>query len=307
MRWILLCLILCSCDPAPPEAFQGVEMTIPYRILVAGKNRDEIQEKIDGVFAKVNATFNNWNPNSEVSQLNRLEAYEKRAISREMVAFLETADRLVKMTDYRFDPTVGALQKLWMKRLAEGKVVEGKRIEELKASIGWEKLHIEEGLFWKECNETELDFGGIAKGLAVDLLVEELNKAGYGDVYVEWGGEIRTSGKHPEGRPWRISIRRPGAGSICTLELKDQAIATSGDYLQNWTVAGVTYTHILDPRTGVPLVGSIASTSVVAPTVMEADVLATALMLFGSREEAQEWAEQMRIEAPELHFWIVSR
>jgi len=163
-----------------------------------------------------------------------------------------------------------------------------------------------------------LDLGGIAKGYGVDLILENLNQAGFSDVFVEWGGEIRASGKHPEGRPWRIFISRLENNdphlAIAHLDLVDQAIATSGDYLQNWTIEKdgncSTFFHIIDPVTLHPLQKqplSIASTSVVAPTCALADGLATVAMMFLSVEEAQVWAEKMKKENPDLSFWIVSR
>ncbi|MBN4066634.1 FAD:protein FMN transferase [Simkania negevensis] len=132
------------------------------------------------------------------------------------------------------------------------------------------------------------------------------------------GGEIRTQGSHPSGRRWRVSIRdaRSEADNegIATLEMDNQAIATSGDYLQNWSVkdddATVhTYSHIINPKTLIPLkveADRITSVTVVAPTCAMADGLATALMLFNNAAEAKKWAEALQAKDPRLSFWIAT-
>lgn len=162
------------------------------------------------------------------------------------------------------------------------------KLEEVKASVGWHFVHCVDRCFWKDSSLTALDFGGIAKGYAVDLLVEKLRAAGYQNFYVEWGGEIRTSGQHPSGRPWKVGIQ-----GLSAIDLSNAAIATSGSYIQNWTVGSSSYTHIIDPNRKEPLQNStITSVSVIASSCREADAIATALMLFPSKEEAQKWAQE---------------
>ena len=154
-----------------------------------------------------------------------------------------------------------------------------------------------------------------------DFAVESLNQAGFPDVFVEWGGEIRATGQHPDGRPWNIFISRLGdldpRHAIAFVSLNNEAIASSGDYLQNWTVrtGGLcssqnTYCHIMDPWTFQPLKiekNTIASASVSAPTCAFADGLATAAMLFSSIEEAKAWSEKIREKHPEVAFWFAVR
>jgi len=163
-----------------------------------------------------------------------------------------------------------------------------------------------------------MDLSGIAKGLCVDMITDALCSIGYGDLFVEWGGEIRTSGKHPKGRPWALFIRGLDdvntGHAIAYLHVKDRAIATSGDYLQNWTVSLpdglVTYTHIIDPFLLRPLISSddsVATASVMVHSCALADALATALMMFPSTGSATEWAEKLKLKVPNLTYWVMSR
>ena len=106
------------------------------------------------------------------------------------------------------------------------------------------------------------------------------------------GWEINTRGLHPEKRAWKIGIQ-----GLSTLDLTNSAVATSGSYVQNWTINSINYTHIIDPHTRLPLINApISSASVIASTCLEADALATSLMLFPSKEEAEEWAKEHNLK-----------
>lgn len=322
MRALLALLLLASCSPKEEKPkvtpFSGVAMTIPYRILIGdpiAEGREQgIQEMIDLTFHEVDKTFNKYNPDSELTKLNRLEAYTSEPVSVELGEILDLTADMVAISQGRFDPTVEPVQELWKEHLMVGCKPSEEAIRDIASSVGWNRIHHIEDQFWKEDSRTQLDLGGIAKGLCVDMLTERLVESGYPNVFVEWGGEIRVHGRHPDDRPWTVYISRledtDPDHAIETLTLDNQAIATSGDYLQRWTVGGTTYTHILDPERCRPLVvgkGSIASATVIAPTCSMADALATAAMLFPTAEEAREWAEEVKSSHPEVSFWIITR
>ena len=265
-------------------------MTIPYCIQVESTDK-AVEEVILSTFSEIHAIYNNWNPASEISQLNQLPAYQKVALSPQLASFLSFVDQMVIQTEGRFDPTVEPLQLLWKHSLQLGQLPSPQDLEKLSPAIGWEKVHLENDLFWKEHPLTAIDLGGIAKGYAVDLLAERLAQLGLRNIYIEWGGEVRTIGPHPEGRPWKVGIQ-----GLSTIDLTNTAIATSGSYMQHWTLDNISYTHIIDPRTQKPLHDSpITSVSVLAPTCAEADAYATALMLFPTKEEALSWAQERNI------------
>lgn len=293
-------------------------MTIDYRILIGEQltpqRHAEVEQLLQHTFSVINDVYNKWNPNSELSKINRLKAHVKTPISPALEGFLLEIQKIVDISDGRFDPTIEPLQELWKTKLAQQIVPSEEEINAVLPAIGWHKIHFGNGLFYKDHDFTSIDLGGIAKGYCVDLLVNALNKAGYANVYVEWGGEIRASGKHPDDRPWHIFISRLGdtdpAHAIAHLDLIDLAIATSGDYLQKWNVSGTTYFHIFDPKAHRPLVstsGSIASASVMASNCAMADGLATVAMMFSTVEEAEVWTNSVKEEYPDVVFWLYSR
>lgn len=327
-KWLLSLILLTSCSTEREEVnlnittFSSNVMTMDYRIHIGHKTTDVEQKKIQSViqevFQEVDNIYNKWNPKSELSSLNRLKKNVKVKISKQLEKLLLETDKIYLLSDGKFDPTIEPLQKLWKEHFSKGNKPEEHEIQEVMKNIGWKYIHVKDGFFYKDSDETMIDLGGIAKGYAIDLLVDKLKNLNYDNLFVEWGGEIRTTGKHPEGRDWHIYISRlqnndPNE-AIAHIDLKNQAIATSGDYLQNWTIKEnnklKSYFHIFDSKTGKPLeitFDSIASTSVIANSCLLADALATTLMLFQNQQQASEWIEKVKLDYPEIQYWIVSR
>jgi thiamine biosynthesis lipoprotein len=326
---IFFCLLI-GCASEKKElkntsVFSGHVMTIDYKIIVGSSLEADkskaIQKIINETFDEIDSVYNKWNPESELSKLNKLKKDTPVPISQKLESFLKETGRIVSMGSGRFDPTIEPLQKLWKKNLAFGETPSEDEINKTKLAIGWDKIHVENGHFYKDHDDTSLDLGGIAKGFAVDLLTLKINEAGYPDIFVEWGGEIKATGLHPNNRPWHIYIANLQNTSpelaIAHLDLQNKAVATSGDYLQNWTVKNnlnsndyLTYFHVIDPKSGKPLEikeHSIGSASVMANSCLVADAIATTLMIFSDVEEASLWFESVKEVYPEAECWIVTR
>lgn len=306
-----------------PIHFSQNVMTIDYHISIgdpiSSSTHLQIQKVIDATFQEINAVYNKWNPSSELSQLNSLPAHTPQQLSPQLYQFFQRVDALVKLSGGRFDPTIEPIQQLWKAKLEKGILPTQFEIEALRPYIGWQTLQMANGIFYKEYAQTQLDLGGVAKGYCVDLLLERLRSMGLNHLYIEWGGEIRTLGFHPSQRPWRVFISRLSnsnpSQAIAKIDLIDRALATSGDYYQNWKIKTTQgeekiYCHIINPQTLNALevkTGSVASASLLALDCMTADALAKVLMLFNSPEEAHEWMNQLQSKFPYLACWIAAR
>jgi FAD:protein FMN transferase len=295
-RSLLLLLLLVACSHSPSARLTrltGVEMTMAFQILIgaplSSAEQQQVREVVVTTFDEIDQIFNDWNPESEISYLNRLSAHTPVKISPQMAHFLERCGEIVQKTEGRFDPTIRPLQKLWRSRLDKQTLPSNEEINTLLEAVGWDKIHLEGETFSKDHPLTALDLGGIAKGYCVDLLFERIEALGYQDLYVCWGGESRAGGEHPDKRPWQVAIRSPNGGEpLDVLAISGRGVATSGDYFQYWIdEEGKAYTHVCDPTTGWALTiepGSIASATVLAQTCLEADAIATAIMLGFSAE-----------------------
>jgi thiamine biosynthesis lipoprotein len=135
----------------------------------------------------------------------------------------------------------------------------------------------------------QLDFGGVAKGYAIDIACDLLRDMGIENSIVNAGGDLKTLGAHGE-RAWRIAIRSPGGGVVGSLEAgRDEAIFTSGNYERFRQDNQTRYPHILDPRNGWP-VRELASVTVVTREGLLADAAATALIVAG----LEDWSSVAR-------------
>lgn len=312
--WFLF-LIGCSGHREDLEHFEGVRMTIPYQILVSGRldgaDRARVQEIIHQVFELVDHHFNNWNPEAEISCFNRCGPDTIFALSEPLYALLCKADQLVTLTEGRFDPTIAPLCSLWRDALEGESFPAEAAIQEARLLTGWHHLSFAEGACVKDADGIAIDLCGLSKGYAVDLIVEKLGEAGFLDVHVCWGGEIRAAGHHPSGRPWNAALTSPqNDGIVGLIDLGDSAVATSGDYQHYWMVGDRIYSHICDPRTGYPIAieaTMVASATVTAPTCWLADGLATAAMLATSPEEAQSLIQYWEAQLPGVHFVLLYR
>jgi thiamine biosynthesis lipoprotein len=185
-----------------------------------------------------------------------------------------------KITGGLFDPTIGAVSRLW--EFHHGSAPpEADSVEAALESVGLEKyigggdLQIADGLV--------LDIGGVAKGYALDLAADVLRRLGFKAALLNAGGDIKIVGEKPGGGKWRIAVRHPREGNalLGCLEVGPVSIATSGDYERSFIHEGTLYHHIMDPRTGMPSRGAV-SVTVIGQDAGLCDALATGLFVMGS-------------------------
>ena len=148
---------------------------------------------------------------------------------------------------------------------------------------------------WDERSQTiclpygvRLDFGGIAKGWAAHQAAERLQK--YGSAVMNAAGDIAISDSLANGMPWDIGVRNPFEqdSDFETLKLRRCGVATSGRDRRHWSQNGLPRHHIINPYTGQPAETNVMTATIVAPTVMEAEAAAKAVLILGA-EEGLKW------------------
>ena len=219
--------------------------------------------------------------------------------SEEIVDMVRRSQDLEARTGGRFNPTIGGLIGLWGFHTSTYPIIgpppDRERIDELLALRPSSSDIRIEGLSLSSSNRAaQLDFGGIAKGYAIDIACRLIREAGVENAIVNAGGDLRAFGSHGE-RPWRIAVRAPGGGIVGSLEAgADEAIFTSGNYERFRQENEQRYPHILDPRTGWP-VEDLASVTVITDEGTLADAAATALIVAGL-DEWQQVARSLGLE-----------
>ncbi len=271
-------------------------MTMPYRIVfgkkLSHKERMIAQEVISSTFKDIDSTVNNWNVEAEVSQFNSHPVGHPFSSSTLLHRLATLTDKVHKMTEGKFDPSIFPILKKYRKENV------------LNHQIGWKYLEIKKNSLVKLA-PISLDFCGISKGFALDLLAKRLRKAGYENFLCEWAGEIIAQGNHPRKKGWDVSI-----DGLQSIRLENQAIATSGSYMKKyWEEKGRHYFHIIDPSTQNPLSleeSPLITATVVASNCAIADGIATACMVFYSEEAMVAFAKKLTLEYPEISIWLGS-
>jgi thiamine biosynthesis lipoprotein len=151
-----------------------------------------------------------------------------------------------------------------------------------REGAGWRRLSCQDGAVFQP-GGLRLDFSGIAKGYAVDLVAQGLAGLGFDSALVEIGGELHAAGIKPNGQPWWVDLEAPPGAPFdpCRFALYGSAIATSGDYRRVLVDGDQRFSHTLDPHTGYPVTHGLASVTVLAASAMLADAQATAVTVLG--------------------------
>ena len=303
-----LCLLLAACaGPAEETLLQGATMGTSYSVklvdLPAEQDLQALQTELERRLEQVNAAMSTYLPDSELSRFNQNPSTDWVTASPKLLAVLQTAQEISRLSDGAFDISVGPLVNLWGfgPTASRGQAPSLDQIQAARKRVGYQLLQLraDPPALRKARPDLYLDLSAIAKGYAVDLLAAYLNSQGLTNFLVEIGGEVWGRGHNRHGRPWRIAIEKPDPGSRSVhdiVELDGQGIATSGDYRNFFEQAGNRYSHSIDPASGRPVQHALASVTVLAPSVMRADALATALLVLGP-ERGLALAEQQGLAA----------
>lgn len=226
---------------------------------------DAVEETLIAEIERLQAVFNVFDPDSELSRWRRGET----EAGSEIVEVLELADHWFRASHGAFDPYVGHLREVWTAAASAGRVPAEDELIAAKddRAVG------------------SIDLNGIAKGWIVDRALElAARRFDVGGITVNGGGDIRHTGS----QRLRVAIEDPhrpydNAAPLAVIDLGNGAIATSGRARRGWTIEGQWYGHVLDPRTGWPS-AAVAQVSVVAESAATTDAVATALTVLGAEE-----------------------
>ncbi len=243
---------------------------------------------VEAVFDSVALLMSTWNPASEISRLNHAPADSAFVLSDWVNRCLSDAEAVHEASEGAFDPTAEPLMRLWGFYRREGRLPSEAEIDSVRALLGGYEHDSAARSVVKKIPGTAFDFGGIAKGFAVDRAAEALRDLGIGDCLVDLGGNLFCLGSPPGKDRWRVGIRNPLDRDrlFASVETSERAVATSGSYERFVTIGGHRYGHIMNPATGRPAEGLLSAT-VLAPDATLADGLSTALFVMGP-ERAKE-------------------
>ncbi len=279
-----------------PVAISGTTMGTSYHLkLIATDgwkvNAETLKRLITIRLAEIDNKMSTYKDNSDVSRLNKATAGKWISIDAETLVVVSAAQKISEISMGSFDVTIGKLVNLWGfgPTINLNAIPAATEISTLLEHAGYNKLELQldPPALLKQCKSLYLDLSAIAKGYAVDAVAKLLRENGIDNFLVEIGGEIVTQGEKGVGDPWVIGIETPKAGQRVVhkrLNLRNVAMATSGDYRNYFEENGVRYSHTIDPANGYPIKHKLASVTVIDESCMRADAVATAIMVMGVKK-----------------------
>lgn len=284
------------------QSFEGKIFGTYYHIKARTElPHQELEQLIKNQLNQVNKQMSVFEPESEISRINRAPAGEQLRLSPEMSYLLENALKVFLESGGAFDPSVGKLVDLWgFGPDTFTKVPTDSEIKEVLSYTGFKKLGLSSDFttLVKTDSRQNLNLSAIAKGYGVDQIADLLEKHGCQNYIVEIGGEIRLKGtKNDKGDHWTVGLSIPDTkhpGNVLALELTDYGLATSGNYRNFYVKDGQHYVHTISPQTGRPVEHNLASVTVFHPKSILADAYATALMEMGE-EKGMQLARELEL------------
>jgi thiamine biosynthesis lipoprotein len=250
------------------------------RVIVVGGPPNLLQLAQDRI-ADLERRWSRFVDGSEISTLNRYAGAPVK-VSPETVELVRRAIDAWRLTDGRFDPTVlGAVLRAGYERSFETLGPET-RAGSSDLTLGTGAIEILDNIV-RLPEGTGFDPGGIGKGLAADIVAEELQAAGAQRACVNLGGDVRVCSTNPRGDAWTVAVDHPWCiDPITRLGITDGAAATSTTLRRQWLVDGEARHHLIDPMTGRPSTSDLTFVTVVAGYAWAAEVLAKAVLLQGT-------------------------
>jgi len=285
----LICLaLLAACQRDTEQSAELFVFGTIIEIKLWGASAEEASEafsELQKMFQAMHRDWHAWEP-GELTDINQAFSQNQSAMADvDIVEMVRRSQQIEDATGGLFNPAIGELIRLWGFHTSVYPIVgpppsqaQIEAILELKPSSL--DIHID-GLELSSDNPAvQLDFGGIAKGYAVDITIRRLREMGITNAIVNAGGDLRAMGSHGK-RPWRVAVKQPGGGLIGSVQVRgDEAIFTSGNYERFRQDQTERYPHIIDPGTGWPT-RDIASVTLITSEGILADAATTALVVAG--------------------------
>jgi len=314
--WSLGGVLLSSLIAASPEAVAQAPtsellrfersfdaMGTTYIVAAYGLDRFRMEAAIDEAFEevrRVDQLLSNYRKDSEWSQINQRAATAPVPLSEESFALIARCLDYSRSSEGAFDITVGPLMKLWGFFRGQGRIPHRAEIRSVLGRIGYQ--HIQLDAKQKTIRflrpGMEIDPGGIGKGYVVDRMADILRRKGVSSALISAGrSSIYAIGAPPqEPRGWTVAIPHPrdSRKQLTEYFLRNESMSTSGTSEKFFVVGGTTYSHIMDPRTGMPARG-VLSVSVIAPKTLDSEAWTKPFFVQGRQWTARHKPKEFRV------------
>lgn len=233
---------------------------------------------------RIEKLISSWDINSQTSEINSNAGIKATKVDSELFQLIERAMGISRLTDGAFDISYASMDRIWKFDGTMTTMPSKEKIKESVSKVGFKNILLdkENSSVFLKLKGMKIGFGAIGKGYAADKAKKLLQSKGVIAGIINASGDMNTWGKQPNGEQWKVAITNPldKTKRYGLLPITDGAVVTSGNYEKFVTFNNKRYTHIIDPRSGMPSNG-IISVTVFAQKAELADAIATSIFVMG--------------------------
>ncbi|MDG1045296.1 MAG: FAD:protein FMN transferase [Bacteroidia bacterium] len=297
--FVFIFLQSCKSDQPLQQKLAGSALGTTYHISYLGEEIDSLESSIDSIVFVINHSLSTYQDNSLIScfNLNSDTLWENpnelNYFETDMFHFkymIRLSKEISEKTKGAFDPSSGCLFNEYSRAKVANELMNDSIIKSCLQHQGMDKITFDSLDYpFKLDSFAQLNFNAIAKGYLVDQIGVYFNQLSVKNFMIEVGGEVITKGMNQNNQLWKVGINTPLVGAdpfnfFEIVELKDQALATSGNYQNFYIVDNELIGHTIDPQSGKPIINELRSASVLNKSCAVADAYATAFMTLGFDE-----------------------
>ena len=291
--FVFICLFLGNLFFAQTDVTVSRQVTLMgsvFNITIVDQDSAKANINIDKTIAEIERIENlisEWRPETQISEVNKNAGIKAVKVDREVFDLTERAVQYSKMSNGAFDVSTAAMDRIWKFDGSMNEMPTKEQINFSVRNVGYQNiiLNKENSTIYLSKKGMKIGFGSIGKGYAADKGRELMKNLGVKAGIVDASGDIATWGYQTNGKPWSIGIRNPFKKHKIAkiLKLKNSAVATSGSYENYAEINGIRYSHIINPKTGMPATG-LTSVTIYGPSAEFSNALSTSIMVLGKKE-----------------------
>ena len=295
LLWMAIVLNACEGGSDQPVRRTQFIMGTLVEITVSHSDPEVIQTVTTEAFnemQRIEGLMSTYIPDSEISRINRATGKQTVPVSPEVEEVIREGIFWSEQSNGAFDITVEPLVQLWDFDGEKEFIPVESTIRKTASLVNYRNIEIKDHTVRLKNRGMAINVGGLAKGYAVDRAIAILRSKVSSGI-VNAGGDLYAFGQKSKQNSWTIGLQHPRKPQdlLASFAVKNQAIATSGDYQRYFMKDGIRYHHIFDPQTGKPA-RLMISTTIITTEVMDADALATAVFVMGP-DKGIEWVDSM--------------
>ena len=273
------------------EASKDIFAMDTYMTVTAyGENAQDAVDAAEAEIERLDTLLSTGNADSEIAKLNEQKS---ATLSEDGGYLVKRALELNKETDGAFDIAIYPVMEAWGFPTQNFRVPSADELADLLKHVDASKILYDADTrkISFEDEQIKIDLGGIAKGYTSSRIMEIFKENGIESGLVNLGGNVQALGTKTDGSNWRVAVQSPDDTEdyLGVLSIQDKAVITSGGYERYFEQDGVTYHHIIDPKTGYPAENGLVSVTIVSEDGTLADGLSTSLFVMGKEKATEFW------------------